>query len=540
MDKYFNSHVLEARYVKQRIPRYQGNPLIEALPLPPDEEQLFNWLQARPDFHPDQRQWATHDRIQMLMGLSNFMVPLARHFELAHSIDSLIREGYMGRAPRTPEHTQIFQRIYDNTQNGKVFDQDKTLSSAPHTRALIGLSGLGKTTTFNRIAGRYPEVIFHPGLHLWQVPFLHIEAPYDGASVKGLAHSILRKMDELIPDSNYYELYALKGKPGAETLINHAARVLHAHCVGMVVVDEIQNLSNASSNEQKLMTLLVSHSNVMKIPMLFIGTNKAKRLLGLDFRQARRASGLAPWDRLQRQSLEQPQEWEDFLSVLWQFQWVKQPVQLNESFSQAMYFYTQGIIDLAIQLFMACQARAMHDGSETLSANLIDVVWKANFGLLEPMVSALRRNDIKALAQFEDIAPMDIDSIIRDINLTGYGQRIRSASVGPDNELFVPLVSNALNAMGVDEDTSRQLAEMASGEAGVGDVLDGTKSAIAKLKPPRRVSTKATPVGNGDFVYSLDDYRRAVQAAKLAGTSVLQQLTKFGMAPNLEDIIPIE
>lgn len=539
MDNQRNAHVLQAHYVEQRIPRYRGNPLIEALPPTPDDAQLFDWLQSLPDFHPDQRAWPVHDRIQMLTGLSNFMVPLARHFELARSMDSLIREGLCGRAPRTPEHTRIYQNIYENMLNGKVMDQHKNLTSAAHSRALIGLSGMGKTTAFNRIAARYPAVIYHPDLHLWQVPFLHIEAPYDGTSVKGLAHSILRKMDELIPDSNYYALYALKGKPGAETLINHAARVLHAHSVGMLVIDEIQNLGNATNNEQKLMTLLVSHSNVLKIPMMVIGTNKAKRILALDFRQARRASGFATWDRLERHSLEQPDEWEDFLSVLWRFQWVRNPVELNDSLSRTMYFHCQGIIDLAIQLFMACQSRAMHDGSETITANLIDAVWKAHFNLLDPMIDALRRNDARAIAGYEDIAPMDIETVIRDINTSAYGGRVRSASVGPDDEKFIPMVSNALNAMGVDEDTSQQLAERVAKQPGVANVLEGTEAAIVKLTPPRRVSSKSKAIEIENAVYSLDDYRRATQAAQREGTSTLEKLTEFRMSAALDEIIPL-
>lgn len=109
--------------------------------------------------------------------------------------------------------------------------------------------------------------------------------------------------------------------------MGHAARLLCLHQVGLLVVDEIQNLENSPKNRQSLMSLLVSASNDLGVPILFIGTNKARRILSLDFRQARRSigQGFTYFDRLSKGSPQEPGEWEDFVSALWRFQWLRNP-----------------------------------------------------------------------------------------------------------------------------------------------------------------------------------------------------------------------
>ena len=303
----FLSFAVEALYTPQRIPQYRGNPLIEALPTPLEDDALIESLFSTPEFDTTQREWTQSERLQMLAQLSSFMVPMDRHLRLAQHIDTLMRQGYVGRAPRTVESQRVFTKLYEQQKAGKTFNTSLVQLTAQLSGALIGIPGMGKTTTIQRILQRVPAVIFHPQHNIYQVPYLHIEMPYDGASVKGLAESIFRKMDLLLPDANYGKQYG-KERSGAETLMNHAARVLHMHAVGLLVVDELQNLENSPKNHDALMTLLVSASNELGVPILFVGTNKAQSLLSQDFRQARRSIGIASsyWGPLLEGTEEKP------------------------------------------------------------------------------------------------------------------------------------------------------------------------------------------------------------------------------------------
>jgi len=363
------SHIVSAKYIPQQIPQFRGNPLIEALPPTMTDEMLIEALTLMPDFDPAQRQWSTSDRFMMLKSLQNFMVPMQNHVELSQALDSMMRAGYVGRAPRTPGHSKISQSIYEMQLAGMGFSQTASSRTPQISTSLIGISGMGKTTTVNRWCAHLPKVIYHEEFNLYQIPYLHVEMPSDGSSIKGLAHGILQKIDELLPGADYYSQYALKGKAGVDTIMRSVARLMNLHLVGLLICDEVQNLANATKGGQKVMTELVSASNTLNVPILFIGTNKASKVLGIDFRQSRRSSGhgISPWDRLHPGTAGYESEWDAFLDILWQFQWIRNPTPLDPLLSKRMYDCSQGVIDLAIKLFASAQARAeSHRGSRRL------------------------------------------------------------------------------------------------------------------------------------------------------------------------------
>lgn len=532
--------IVEALYTQQRIKRYCDNPLIAALPPSVGEEALAEALYETPEFSSEQRTWQTHERMQLVMGLSHFMLPLSRHIRLARTLDTMLREGYVGRAPRTAEHIRVFQQIYQNQQSGKGYTSVGGTTPQLST-SLIGISGVGKTSTVKRVLAMTPQVIYHPELHIWQIPYLHIETPHDGASVKGLVHSILRKIDELIPDAHYYEKYALKGRPSEDTLINNVALVLQMHFTGLLVIDEIQNLENAPKNKQALMTLLVSASNDFKVPILFIGTNKARRILSLDFRQARRSIGigLTYWDRLEKSdNPREPSEWSDFLETLWHFQWVQKPSELTPYIASLVYHHTQGIPDLAIKMFATAQWRAMFDGSETITAELLEDVANKEMKLIQPMVEALRTNNIEALEAYDDIAPLNFENLLRDVRFRFEGKRVKGASLLPGHKMFASTLAGSLTSMGLEQEHAEQLAETVETEDQPTNLLDGVKKALLHLDPPRTKSKKSI-TQKPEPELSPHDLRNAVRLAKESGTTTFEQLKAMRAACNLEEVLQL-
>lgn len=532
---------VEAIYTPQRIKRFSDNPLIEALPPALDDESLVEALTENPDFSPEERTWPTYERMQLVMGLSHFVVPLGRHVRLARALDTTMREGYVGRAPRTAEHIKILQKLYANQQSRRCFSSAGTVTPQLST-SLVGLSGVGKTTSVQRILAMTPQVIYHPELHIHQIPYLHVETPYDGASVKGLAHSILRKVDSLIPDANYYQEYALRGKPGVPTLLNNAARAMHNHFTGLLVVDEIQNLENAPKNKQTLMTLLVSASNELGMPILFIGTNKARRVLGLGLTQARRSVGLGVsyWDTLAKSdNPQEPCEWSDFLGTLWHFQWVQRPCELTPHLSDLVYFHTQGITDLAIKMFATAQWRAMLDGTESITAELLHDVANKELRLVQPMIQALRTDNLKALEAYDDIAPIDFETLLRDARIQYEGSRVKGASLRPGNQAFASALTNTLTTLGLEEEQATALADAVETEDGPVNLLSGVSHALTRLQPPKKTKSRKSASKKPEPELPPHDLRNAVRRAEAEGTSTFQQLQAMGAVCKLEQVLQL-
>jgi hypothetical protein len=360
--------------------------------------------------------------------------------------------------------------------------------------------------------------------------------PYDGASVKGIAESVFRKVDLLLPDANYGNQYG-KQRSGAETLMNHAARVLHMHAVGLLVVDELENLENSSKNREALMTLLVSASNQLGVPILFVGTNKAQRLLSQDFRQARRASGIASsyWGPLIEGTEEEPGEWDDFLSVLWHFQWVKHPIPLSPYFSKLMFHHTQGVADIAIKLFAIAQARAIYDGTETITGALVESVAQNELALVMPMIEAIRRDDVEALVTYRDIAPTGLDKLLAGVGAKFLGRKVRGASITGANPLFVPTVVDALTAVGFDLSEAQELAVQVADSS---NVLNGVKNALQYATSGKAIGTKKEKTQSEAPGYPPGDYRNAFLPTQ-AGTTVLERLKILNMLTDVDALLTI-
>jgi hypothetical protein len=175
-----NNFTVEARYAPQILDKYKGNPLIEALPPITSVTSYLNTIEYLPPFAPAERDLSLVERHQLLGNLVNLMIPLERHAELAMAVDSMMRNGYVGREPDSVDRAKRFQALYDKQQAGESFRQSATTRTPQLSTSLIGLSGMGKTTMVKRFLAAYPQVIFHPESNVYQVTHLHVEMPSDG------------------------------------------------------------------------------------------------------------------------------------------------------------------------------------------------------------------------------------------------------------------------------------------------------------------------------------------------------------------------
>jgi AAA domain len=531
---------VDAQYLEQAIPRFRGNELIAALPKSLGDDELMELLTLALDFEPEQRALPTNERILLLMDLTNFMVPLESHIKLATVLDAMVRQGYVGRRPMSKEHVGIYQEIYRKQQAGESFRQSASTIAPQLSVALVGLSGMGKTTTVKRVLARFPRVIRHRKLGLYQVPWLHVEMTSDGKSVKGLAAGILKALDQRLPRARYYRDYFGSGKVSADALLRSVAMLMNTHMVGLLVVDEVQNLANSPKGQQVVMAELVSACNELQVPILFIGTNRAQKVLGLDFRQARRSLGLGvgDWSNLAKHDEEgNPGEWAELMAVMWKYQWTRKPVELSGRMLDIFYDCTQGVIDLAIKLYAAAQVRAMVDGSEELTDDLVLDVFAKDLKLVHPMVEAMQKGDLVALAKFEDIAPMGLDEVVENMARRYRGTRTFTTSVRPGDPDFVPRLATAGISLGMDPDAAAKLAKAVEDDGKAKNMVDAAKQLAAKLTPPRRLTSKkaANEATTIDWDSRPKDYRRARASALAAGKSVMEELVAMGMACSVEE-----
>ena len=158
-----------------------------------------------------------------------------------------------------------------------------------------------------------------------------------------------------------------------------------------------------------MLNFFVTLVNEIGIPVMFIGTMKAKSLLQKDFRQARRSSGQGDmvW-----QQMKNDDNWEVFLTSMWDYQWTMEPIELSREMIDTMYYESQGIIDVAVKLFILAQSRAIETGTEKVTPQLIIKVAKEELQIMRPLLDALKSGDPREIAKYEDIIPLDIEEYL--------------------------------------------------------------------------------------------------------------------------------
>lgn len=395
------SQFAEASYNEQIIREYQHNPLIEALPPILSKQEVVEKLSYYPYFDEKERQLDSHYRFHLIQRVFSLFQVLPYHFDLESRVSRLLRQGYLSRNPLSSSYSASLVSGYEKiTSSG---DQNWFNNSIPRGFTIIGPSGTGKSTAIAKILDQLPQVIIHSkyqgqNFNFTQLVWLRLECPHDG-SVKGLVNQFFITVDRLL-GTNYFDKFGRSNKLSVNTLMPLMTQICSSIGLGILVIDEIQHLSMKGMGSKLMLNFFTTLSNSIGIPLILIGTPSAMGVLQREFRQARRGSGQGD---LVMDRLEKNEYWRLFLEAIWEYQWVKKPVELSNEMIEVMYEESQGIIDIALKLYALAQIRAISSNKEILSVSLIKQVSKDNLKLVQPMLQALKSGDVKQISQYEDI-----------------------------------------------------------------------------------------------------------------------------------------
>jgi len=401
-----------AKYKEQIVPDYKNNPLIEALPPIWSSDEVVDLLSYDEGHDDDERQYDAHYRLHFVYRLFQYFQPLKQHVAIERHLSISIRQGYLHRNPLLPEYASSLVQGHEAIKAHKEYTVLKAFRPTSAGFTIIGLSGVGKTSAIRNILSLYPQVIEHSSyqgvpLILKQVVWLKLDCPHDG-SVKGLCMDFFEALDRAI-GTNYFEANNKRGNT-IDVLMVRMAQAARLHCLGVLVIDEMQHLSLAKSGgSEKMLNFFVTLVNTIGIPVLLIGTSRAKPILQGDFRQARRSSGLGSliWDRMKNDAA-----WDIFILSMWNNQWTRNIVPLTDELKDALYNESQGIVDIVVKLYAMVQIRAIALRKDTFTTADIQATASECFWTVKPMLDALRSGDSKKIEAFGDIAPVNIDDYI--------------------------------------------------------------------------------------------------------------------------------
>jgi hypothetical protein len=234
---------------------------------------------------------------------------------------------------------------------------------------------------------------------------------------------------DLLLGTNYYENHGIRGRPSIEKMRVAMARVASNHSLGVLIIDEIQNLRLARSDgAHKMLSFLVQLDNTIGVPIVFVGTPNARDVLTGEFRRARRAAGQGdlPWERMKQEKdpeKERNSEWRVFLESLWKYQYVREKSDLTDELSEVMYDESQGIADIAIKLYFLAQIRAIDRKTERVTVDMIRKAARERLQSVQEPLHALRTGIKTLLRKYEDIQPIDLEGVVWEV--------LRNAGISP-------------------------------------------------------------------------------------------------------------
>jgi len=457
-----------AVYKDTGIDRYAGNPLIEALPPLLDRRNLRDGLSGSVEYRSTDVYLDPQMRIHVISQLlDSFFQPLGRHIELEAKLSVMLRQGYVGRNMATGTLNAHIQNGYERVMHGdlNVFRFEHVESTAK-SLAFIGCSGSGKTSSLNRILATYPQLVYHEKYNFTQIVFIKIDCPHDG-SLKSLCHNFFREIDGVLA-TNYVRRYVEK-RHSVETLIAVMAHIANTHAIGLLVIDEIQHLSvKQSGGAERMLNFFVTLVNEVSVPVVMVGTPKARPIFELDFRSARRGAGFGSvlWEPLVKPLPDQDisrTEWGAFTRKLWNYQWLtNKSNDISKEIQDTWYDLSQGIMDVVIKLFVLSQIRAVVTGIEKITPELMTKVYQDELKPIHSMIAALKSGDPTKIALYSDLTIPDIDKKILELShiLLANKEKLNIKAQYSGNDQAVRL-HNMLVDMGYESDLLQPLIERA-------------------------------------------------------------------------------
>ena len=410
---------------KQEVPLYRGIPTLEALGPILSKEEVISRLASTPVYDEQERLLKPEALLHVVQAaLLNWFRPLAMHIDLQQRLDRVIRGSLPYRNPLTVGyHRKCFEHI------DQFHDYIKRPASAPYQRTTaLGFhftapSGAGKTTSIERILMElYPQRILHTEyngkpFHFDQLVWLHLDCPGNG-SLRSLLIQFLQAVDAIIgktkltsgDEVGYYELYG-GDRATVDSLIAAVATVAANHCLSVLVIDEIQHLLHADGDgANKVLNYLVTLVNTIGLPVILVGTPRARHVLSKQAKQIRRGTGQGEleWHRLDRASL----SYSLMTEGMWTYQYTLKPVALTDRIKDVLFEETQGIPDYIIKAYMMAQWRSITTG-KPLSVAMIRSVAKDGFASARPILRALRHNNFAGLKNLDDVRPPNLDPILQ-------------------------------------------------------------------------------------------------------------------------------
>lgn len=351
-----------------------NNNIICELPKMMVGKELKSALEYFPPYNDTVKMENDALRLMKLNELYNIYIPSEMSLEIYSKLYLAMLRSLQKKETKLAirQKNENFKAIQQSNHNGGIIGGSDSFT-------IIGTSGIGKSSAIDRAIALITQnkIIKIESPYTKIIPCLIMQCPFD-SSVKGLLLEILRKVDEWL-DSKYYE-HAIRARATTDMLIGNVSQVALNH-IGLLIVDEIQNICNHNRNGSSLVAVLIQLINNTGISICMVGTPESSTFFEQGMQLARRSLGLhygsVPYDTYFR----------EFCITVFGFQYVKQKTEITDAVIEWLFEHSNGIVSVVISLIHDAQEIAILNGKETLNIETLNEAYQKRLNMLHDYIN---------------------------------------------------------------------------------------------------------------------------------------------------------
>lgn len=341
--------------------------MVKCMPQMLSGQELMEQMAEYPVYPADIRERGSAERLVALTDIYDLYIPSQMSVEIYHKL-------YMGilRSLQKKESMQAVCQQYEN-RKGIRGKRCQGIIGGADSFTILGQSGIGKSSAVFRAIGLITEkeVLEMERPYCRIAPCIVVQCPFD-SSVKGLLLEILRRVDEVL-DSHYYT-QAVRARATTDMLIGSVSQVALNH-IGLLVVDEIQNVAN-SRNGKSLVGMLTQLINNSGISICMVGTPESIPFFEQAMQLARRSLGL------QYGTMEFGKGFCEVCRRIFTYQYTKEGMELTETVLEWLYEHCGGNLSILVSIFHDAQETAILEGRDILDMEALERAYKTRMAML--------------------------------------------------------------------------------------------------------------------------------------------------------------
>lgn len=401
------------------IDPYAGNQLVTVLGPLRSRAQVTQALTELPKRPTVTGSTPAHIALHELMCVRDLHLPRLVEVQLHETLELMIRQNYRYLNPADPMTWSII-----GGEPGH-----RPVRAAEFAGAVVGHSGTGKSQAILRCLNTYPrQVVLHEtfprmvGPHM-QVVWLSVNVPAGGRSTD-LAERLGEEWNR-VTGTNRFESFLGRGRRNGMSMLEEWRQVASAHFLGVLHLDEIQNLFKLSALkkrskrqgmedvpelsivEDQVLKWILTLMNTWHIPLLVSGTPDGINAIMRRLSNAQRfvSSGYHVFQRFTVEDI--PLFRKSFLDPLAHYQYVAQRLEMDDNFARLVLELTAGIPRLIIALWISAHRVALERNKGDLLHADFRKAAASFLAPVRPAVAALNSGDPTLMSRYEDLLPQN-------------------------------------------------------------------------------------------------------------------------------------